>query len=314
MNEVQELESEIRKLINLPRKHALLRESAAVFGMCCSALDVIGDTELALEAYMAADSPMERQDLHSVGSLYITIYGILQVLYVQQDAVKNLAKSLRLPYKHSDAIREVREVRNAAVGHPTLQNHATPHAFNHISRITMCQDGFQMLTHRADGSSGSSQVNVPELIGQQRTEVTMALHGMLNALREEEMAHRKQFRDNKLASLFPSTLGYTHEKIGEAIPQPDMRDFGAGMLDSVAECAGQLAAALKERGVEDSGFISHHLGEIEHAIARLRGYFTRHDSGLSPEDARIFHFFLCAKMKGLAQIAAEIDDDYTKDV
>src|SRR5882672_6063037 len=129
--------------------------------MCCSALDVIGDTEMALEAYMTAPPAQHDPGSRDTGNLYITIYGILQVLYVQQDAVKNLAKSLGIPYKHSDATRQVRNVRNAAVGHPTHHEHTTPHAFHHISRITMYRHGFQMQTHRADGSHESSEVNVP---------------------------------------------------------------------------------------------------------------------------------------------------------
>ena len=60
--------------------------------------------------------------------------------------------------------------------------------------------------------------------------------------------------------------------------------------------------------------MSHRLGEIEHAIARLRGYFTRDDSGLSPEDARVFLFFIRGKLEQLARIARDIDGEYAKDV
>jgi hypothetical protein len=86
------------------------------------------------------------------------------------------------------------------------------------------------------------------------------------------------------------------------------------MLESVSECVAKFAAALKERGIEDAGFTTHRLGELEHAIARLRGFFMRDDSGLSEQDARIFHFFICAKVKDLARVAADVDGEYAKDV
>src|SRR5512135_3253506 len=97
MKTIHELESEIRDIINSPRKQAALLRNHSTWGMLCSSLDVIGDTECALAAYLAGSNleEVKRGDyLIESGNLYLTLYGVLQVLFVQQDAVSHLHESL----------------------------------------------------------------------------------------------------------------------------------------------------------------------------------------------------------------------------
>src|SRR4051794_28180115 len=96
MKTIHELESEIRDFVNSPRKQAALFRCRATWGMLCSSLDVIGDTELALSAYLASTEakPKDQDYLITTGNLYLTLYGVLQVLFVQQDAVRHLSESL----------------------------------------------------------------------------------------------------------------------------------------------------------------------------------------------------------------------------
>mgnify|MGYP000972488961 CR=1 FL=1 len=65
---ISEVENQIRDLVNgARRKHGLLNERAS-WHQLCSSLDVIGDTELALDSYLAAPEP------EGAGPLYIFIY------------------------------------------------------------------------------------------------------------------------------------------------------------------------------------------------------------------------------------------------
>lgn len=82
MKTIEQLETEIRDFINNPRKQSLLLKDSTVWNKLCSALDVTGDTELAINAYISAIN------VNSDGEAYLIVYGILQVLLVQQDAVK----------------------------------------------------------------------------------------------------------------------------------------------------------------------------------------------------------------------------------
>ena len=75
------LEQELREFINHPRRQAGLLSDVASWNIICSALDVVGDTELALDAYL------NLQQLSTDGEKYLMVHGVLQVMEVQQDAV-----------------------------------------------------------------------------------------------------------------------------------------------------------------------------------------------------------------------------------
>jgi hypothetical protein len=92
MQSIDELEQQIRDFINNPRKrHALLQDTAA-WNMLCSCLDTVGDTELAISSYEQSSNPP------AVGDTYLLAYGILQELFIQQDAVENLCQALAIDY------------------------------------------------------------------------------------------------------------------------------------------------------------------------------------------------------------------------
>jgi hypothetical protein len=308
MTTAHDLVQQIRDLINAPRKRALLLKDRAVWGKLCSSLDVVGDTELALEAYLARKtSPQD------TGELYLLMYGVLQVLYVQQDAVKHLAEALGIPYARSAELSAVRQVRNDATGHPTKSRYGK--AFNFISQITMFSGGFQMITVNANGTDEIKQVDVPNLVGRQRPAIATALQEILTKLKEQETTHRKEFRGTKLAEFFPSTLGHTHEKISEAIIDgPGKHAFGAAMLESVTRRIESFRAELEKRGMlERDGAAAYSIDELKRPSARLRDYFAAEDPGMTAADAEVFHFFIREKVKGLCSLAEEIDTEYGED-
>jgi hypothetical protein len=105
MTTIQDLESQIRDFITAPRRQAHLLKNNAFWAMLCSSLDIIGDTELAIEAYLAGEKKAQESEQsaktpQNLGDHYLILYGILQVLFVQQDAVKHLAESLAIVYTH----------------------------------------------------------------------------------------------------------------------------------------------------------------------------------------------------------------------
>ncbi|NKC12655.1 MAG: hypothetical protein GKR94_10770 [Gammaproteobacteria bacterium] len=71
---IAQLEGAIRDRINKRRLQSLLLEHTEDWNVLCSALDVIGDTELALDAYLG-HSPIQ-----DIGLQYLHVYGALQLL------------------------------------------------------------------------------------------------------------------------------------------------------------------------------------------------------------------------------------------
>ena len=92
MSKVAELESQIRDVFNIPRRHRNTRNDRANFNQACSALDAIGDTELALQEFKS------NKPNNPIGISYILAYGVLQAIFLQQDAIKHLALSLGLAF------------------------------------------------------------------------------------------------------------------------------------------------------------------------------------------------------------------------
>ena len=101
-------------MINSPRKQNELLKNNALWLMFCSCMDTIQDTEVALESYLIEDI-----DNSQMGKNYLNTYGALQAIFVQQDAVENQHEALDILYVEDSSLKQIREIRNDAAGHPT---------------------------------------------------------------------------------------------------------------------------------------------------------------------------------------------------
>jgi hypothetical protein len=81
LDALQKLVSRFRDLINEPRRHHALFQRQRDFNFVCSAMDIIDDILFALRSYT-------KQHHNDQGLAYLEIFGVLQALSVQQDAVR----------------------------------------------------------------------------------------------------------------------------------------------------------------------------------------------------------------------------------
>jgi len=112
-----ELISRIRDHISRTQKRIKLLENQKKWLQLTSSLDVLADSTCAIVYYCETKYPV------TVGGQYLFIYGLLQALYLQQDAIKGIAFALfdeNIDFKKDfpDAYA-AREFRNDVVGHPT---------------------------------------------------------------------------------------------------------------------------------------------------------------------------------------------------
>lgn len=154
MKTLRDLEKEIRGYINQPRKQHQLLGSPASWNMLCSCLDVVGDTQLALKAYHEAD-----ESSHA-GEKYLMVFGVLQILFVQQDAVDHLCEALDIEYEAAPSLDIIREVRNDSVGHPTKCGRGKGKSYNFISRHTLTREGFELMKTFLTTPSPSSSPSI----------------------------------------------------------------------------------------------------------------------------------------------------------
>jgi ribonucleotide reductase beta subunit family protein with ferritin-like domain len=309
MQDISVLVSIIRDFINRRRTLHILTQVRPDWNRLTSSLDVIGDTEMAFDAYL------ERlHDPATCGELYILLYGVMQALFIQQDAVENMMEALGLKYTLHPTLRDIREARNDSTGHPTKRearkNRAQTSAF--ISRGTMSRSGFTLMTTYPDRNPTFHNVNVVKLIHDQRDILPAFLQQVIEKLRKEKMDHRAEFKDEKLKRIFPDTLGYFYQKIAESIDGGVPGALGTMHLDYITEMIQKFQQALDKRGLLQAHNMDD-LDIVEYPIAELRKYFeTPTESKLNAKDANIFLAFIRSQTDSLITFAKEIDEDYSE--
>ncbi len=103
------------------------------------------------DAMKAAQDYLNKEELSAQTQGYIFIYGVLQALYVQQDAFNHLINGFNSIFglklkgvTGNDRIKEIREVRNDIVGHPTDRK-VIPKRYTMLNRSSITKRGFQAL-------------------------------------------------------------------------------------------------------------------------------------------------------------------------
>ena len=302
MGKVEELESQIRDVFNIPRRH---RNTRANFNQACSALDAIGDTELALQEFKTNNTKT------SIGISYILVYGVLQAIFLQQDAIKHLALSLGLPFKLPDELREIRELRNDAIGHPTsrdVDRKKKIKSFHHISRATLSNAGFQLMSTYSDIDSFDFQhVRFDKIIDVQSEFCENLLNNILEKLKDDENYHREKFMNDKLVDCFHSSLSYIFSKVKEGIRNDIGRDFALSNFKSIIEAISTFEGKLKDRGEEES--IEYIKEDLSYPTEKVLHYLEGKE-GVDLRAAEIFIDYIERQVDDLKQIANEIDENY----
>lgn len=103
-----------------------------------SSMDVIDDSQCAIDFYKRSDFP-------ATPDSYLYIYGLMQALYLQQDAVNTIRKLVNLKYschEQFDTLEIIRNYRNDATGHPTNRNENGNIRYVRLIRSSIEKRGF----------------------------------------------------------------------------------------------------------------------------------------------------------------------------
>ena len=195
MQDIEQLTNDIRKIISSPLDEL---EDSPPWKMLCSCLDVIQDTNCCLEAFLKTDINFDSCNQYlDDGNKYMYVYGTLQALFMQQDAIKHFTESLQSlyaldpslldPLLLDPSLKEIREIRNDSVGHPTKRDRGKNKTvtFNFIARNSIGNQGFRLRTAYADCRSDCvKDINIPNLITRQRDILMGVLGNVLETLKE----------------------------------------------------------------------------------------------------------------------------------
>lgn len=303
----------IRDLVNEPRIGFKIRNDLQCWFKVCSAMDVVEDTCLAINAF-----PEFAQTMTDKGSLYLAVYGLLQSLFVQQNAVADLCEGLGIAHDRTDEVlRRVRNVRNDCVGHPTDRRDGSSHG---ISQVTLCPTGFQMLSQTSEGETIFTDIDLNELIEQQGSILSGVLAEVVAEIKRRDKKVREKHRTEKLKSLFPQNTWYVLDKIVESTCTDDRIELGRSSLMITMKALNDFETALEERGLGLNAYVG--VRDVFKSIAfsqtRLEIYFRE---GALPGESRadsqeatyIFARYYREQVLELLQMAKSIDDDYATD-
>lgn len=302
INQIYDIEIGVRNHINTHRFQKDLISNINLWSQICSSLDVIGDTLLSIEGYFEENFPSIE------GLKYIYIYGLLQSLFIQQDAMRNLSEAFSIEYEISGKLKSIREIRNSAIGHPTKNNMNKKFYYNHISRPSLSKESFTLLKYSEDNTD-IINVNIYEILFEQLDEICNKYKKILEILREEEKNHINKYKDNKLENIFDSSMFYKFEKINSAITSNNSGDkeFGLSMLTSVNGIYIKFKKALEKRN-ELTDELLFELNEYFYAIEKLSVYIQEGKQ----YDAYINLYYIREKTKYFMNYAKEIDVEYSE--
>jgi hypothetical protein len=247
---------------------------------------------MAISAYRT----IERTD---DGFGYLAIYGFLQCLILQQDAVRHLFQAMNVDYSPDPMLEEIREIRNNAAGHPTERRESKrlglPKRYNFVARYSIKSSAIRLYTGFADGRPSAYQsVNLEEKCEQQNRIIQCALKRLLAHLENMKLADIDMQRANPLGENWPPFVDYELRCCFEAIHGSKTRDFGIRGMDSIVKSVVCTRETLETRG--ETGIFPYFesiLDEIEYAACHVRdNYFRNHAAALSDKDAIVYVTFI----------------------
>lgn len=305
---VSDINRAIRDLINEPRLNAIVRADRAKFNQLCSALDLIADTEYAIDAYSELSPDID------LGLRYLALYGLWQAFQQQQDAVMALADAVGVPVTKAWRKRAstVRRMRSAVVGHPVNTTDSGKRMSHQVSQITLRTSGFDLLSHADDGTYDFQSVDVIKYATNQRQLIEEALVRIETELHRMNTEHRKAFADVKFVALLDK-VGYPLEKVMVGPDDPSGPQFVLGNVKALESAVASFRAELDRRGIGAGTYdgTERCLAEIDYALAQLHAYYEGVEGEVqSDRAARVFASYAHEMFDDLRGMARELDEEY----
>jgi hypothetical protein len=306
MDLVEQRDKRIRDLVNRPWKQQGLLEDRTKWNKLCASMDVIGDTQIAINGYFSLPS------FKAENGGYLFLYGLLQAFFLQQDAINHLSEALfdkpiswKTEYPH---IYLVRELRNDSVGHPTKRG--KDESFHFIARYSVSKGHFRLMSHYSKSNDSEfNDIDVNELRTKQENSVIKILDTVIELMEKEYDDHKRKFANAKLSDFIPGTFSYSIGKVYEGIyndyPLAEMnfseikRTIDV-VKNEIIKRYGKLSAL---QGLNDV------IRRIDYILQKVDGWIQNKQL-LNNDDAEVFLDSFSDRFKELEEMLSEIDQEF----
>lgn len=270
-----------------------------------ASIDVLEDSSWAVEYYVENDYPSDMK------GKYLFTYGLLQALFVQQDAADNIYrvffdKKIKWDKEYPIAYG-VREMRNDVTGHPLNRDN---HFFVYLVQMDMTKESISYLKDDVDSEKHQSvKVNLMDSIEDSAKCINHVLSRVLEKLDSEHKAYIETHKNVKMVKIFQG-LDYAREKIvcRDAVMGDCMYDLTKGM---VKKCREELAKRYGSEDVVDA--YKYCFNEIDELYDLIDNDVP--NSNVSRKDDILYRLKenLMSKLEELVGLCKETDEYFEKE-
>lgn len=307
MNNIHEKIQTIRDFVNNTWRQQTLLKDNIKWNKVCASMDVIGDTQIAISDFFSLG------DFSAETGGYLYLYGLLQALVLQQDAINHMMESLfdrSINWKKDyPTIYKVRELRNNSIGHPTKRGNNK--SFHFISRYSICRGSFQLMSHYSDTKTNAhTTINIQDLRTTQNESVITILEEVIELMKNEYEEHKKKFNGEKMINV-TKDLGYPISKVYEGI----YNNYPLTQINfSEIQCAiDKIKKETEDRYQSISALpgLNEVIRKIDYILSKMSTWINENNL-LNNNDAEIFWDSFTDRLKELNEMLEEIDTEFTE--
>lgn len=253
-------------------------------------------------------------DVDFIKAPNILTYGLLQNLYVQQDALSNLSEAI-LGVKIDDWLNKspslfyIRDIRNITIGHPTKKSGGKRvNKYCVINQNSLTKVGFEFWVWSRTGFE-QKYIKFSDLINKQNEILTNELTALLRQIGKQEAKHKTKFKGQSLSSLLPSGEPYSLSLLGKIAYDQlawiiflEYKEKFKIIKDGIEERYGKLNQSLRVPGTKLV------IDELERIFQRIEE--LKNGGSANEIDLGIYADALIDRLKELKTHLDEIDDEF----
>lgn len=303
---VTEKAKKIRDLVNHPWQRELIIGNKIKWNKVCACMDVIQDTQLAINSFS------ELPEFTAENGGYLHLYGLLQAMFLQQDAIKHFSEGIfdkGIDWKTTHPkIYEIRELRNDAIGHPTKRGNNE--SFHYIARYSLENDFFKLASYypKRDDSE-YRDIDLSNLIKNHNKSISKILGELIKQMEKNKIEHKKKFKDQKLQDLVPENFNYLFSKIYQG--NTNNYELTEMHFKIIKEAYQDIKKGINERysSYQALSGVELKIDKLDHIFERLKTIIDQKEL-YKNKDAEIFLDALDDRFKEFEEMLKEIDQEF----
>jgi hypothetical protein len=279
-------------------------------------MDIVGNTCQALRAYFKQASSANDDK----AAAYLLAYGVLQALFLQQDAVYWWCRCLAIQpvskWENPGAwaatipqLARARNARNDSIGHPARRDkpRTSPVTAFFIVQHSLSGEGFSVHGHDERGAFTIHHVSFATLIDEQVEVLSDVLEAACAALDRDDKEHHRKFMHKPLSPIL-NRLDYPLGKLGAARTE-EVLMFPA-LVEEITKALDELRAAIEERQEPFGENWKWEFRKIRRALTVLRDYAQADEADRDDDLADVAGDFVRYAIEDLTDMTEELDDRY----